>query len=381
MALDRIPGYGRKRFQLDVDFERLHLDVSNPRLPANIQGKSESEVLRALYEDFSLEEIAISMSQNGYFDEEPLVAIPREIPEKLLKAGAYKSPDFKAFVEKKTTHFTVVEGNRRLATIKILLDGNLQRSLGKRSWPELSREVREDLSILPVIIYSAREQVVPYLGVRHITGIKKWEAYAKARYIINMLDTGFRIEDIEQRIGDRQGAGRKSVICYRMLEQAAEEFEYDINKTTGAFSYLILSIGQGPIRRYLGLPSRLKEISLTKPVDTNKLGELKNLLSWLFGDEKHVHAVVDESRDITDYLSAVVSSPEAVKYLEKTRKLQDAYELSDGEETMLKKILAAVNNKLETALGIAHRHKTPEIKAEIEKCYETVKRLFKTATE
>ena len=308
MALDRIPGYGRKRFQLDVDFERLHLDVLNPRLPANKQGKSESEVLRALYEDFSLEEIAISMSQNGYFDEEPLVAIPREVTAKLLKLG-YDSPEFKAFIEKKTTHFTVVEGNRRLAAIKILLDKSLQQTLGKRSWPELGKEVHDDLSNLPVIVYPARDQVVPYLGVRHITGIKKWESYAKARYIINMLDMGFKIQDIEQGIGDQQGAGRRSVICYRMLEQANEEFEYNIEKATDDFSYLILSIGQGSIKRYLGLPRRLAEISLTKPVDTDKLAELKNLLSWLFGEGKHVRAVVDESRDITNFLSAVVSSP------------------------------------------------------------------------
>jgi hypothetical protein len=222
---------------------------------------------------------------------------------------------------------------------------------------------------------------VPYLGVRHITGIKKWDAYAKARYIISMLDQGFEIGDIEQRIGDRQGAGRKNVICYRMLEQAREEFDYDIHKATEDFSFLILSIGQGAIKRYLGLPNKLKDIPLTNPVGTDKLRELKNLLSWLFGEDKRVRPVIDESRDITNYLSAVMSSPEAAKYLEKTRKLQDAYELTDGEETMLKKTLASANNKLEKALGIVHRHKTPEIKAEIKKCYETAKRLLTTAEE
>jgi hypothetical protein len=322
------------------------------------------------------------MSQNGYFDEEPLVAIPNGVPAKLRKSS-YDSPEFKAFIKEKTTHFTVVEGNRRLATIKILLDRSLQKTLGigKRSWPELERDVRDDLSKLPVIVYPSRDQVVPYLGVRHITGIKKWEAYAKARYIIDMLDMDFRIEDIEQRIGDRQGAGRKSVICYKMLEQAQEEFDYDIDSATENFSYLILSIGQGSIKRYLGLPNRLRDISLEKPVETDKMEELKNLLSWLFGEGKHIRAVIAESRDITNFLSAVVSSPEAAKYLERTRKLQDAYELSDGEETMLKKTLASANRSLEKALGIAHRHKTREIKADIENCLETAKRLFKTVNE
>lgn len=381
MALDQIPGYGRVRFQLEVQVDRLHLDPLNPRLPSNIQGKSESEVLKALYDYFNLEELAVSMSQNGYFDEEPLVAIPREVPKELQKAG-YEKKEFEAFIREKNTHFTIVEGNRRLATIKILLDKSLQQALGKRIWPALVREVQEDLSCLPLIVYPERDQVVAYLGVRHITGIKKWDAYSKARYIVSMLNNGLKIEDIEQRMGgDQQGAIRKNVICFRMLEQAHEEFDYDIHQATQDFSFLILSIGQGSIKRFLGLPSKLKEISLEQPIKDKKFKELKNLLSWIFGEGKQVQPVIKESRDITNFLSAVVSSPEATKYLEDTRKLEDAYDLSDGEETMLKKSLARANNSLEKALGIAHRHKTPDVKVEVKKCLDTAQRLHQTVNE
>jgi hypothetical protein len=377
MTNEKIPGYGRKRPQLNIEVDRLHLDELNPRLPETMQGKIEGEVLRTLYEEFSLEEIAISMSQNGYFDEEPLVVIPFNMPDN-IDAG---SEAYRTFIEKDNTHFAVVEGNRRLATIKILLDKAIQKSLGIRSWPELKKDIRDDLSILPVIVYPNRNEVVPYLGVRHITGIKKWDAYAKARYIRSMLDGGLSIEDIEQRIGDKQGSGRKNAICFSMLEQARDELDYDINKATDNFSFLVLSIGQGSIRRYLGLSSKLKDIPLEAPVNSDKLNALKNLLTWLFGEGKSIRPVIDESRDITNFLIHVVSSNEAVEYLKKTGKLQDAYELTDGEETMLKKSLASANTKLEKALGIAHRHKTPDIQVEVKKCRETAEHLFKTVNE
>ncbi len=56
-------------------------------------------------------------------------------------------------------------------------------------------------------------------------------------------------------------------------------------------------------------------------------------------------------------------------------------ELSDGEENMVKKYLANVNRKLESVLGIVHRHKTPDVLADIKKCSETVERLVNVAFE
>ena len=378
MLPTRIPAYGRKRPQLNIEVKRLHLDALNPRLPESIQGQKEQVILKELFEEFSLEEIADSISQNGYFDEEPLVAIPNDLPNKLLSKSEVKKYD--TFIHKNSTHFTVVEGNRRLATIIILLDKVLQRTLGIRSWPNIGKEIRTDISELPVIVYPERQEVIPYLGVRHITGIKKWDAYAKARYIMHMLKSGLAMEEIELRIGDKQGAGRKNVICYKMIEQAHEEFDYDISLATQDFSYLILSMGQSSIRNYLGM-GKLKEISLEEPVASGKIRELRNLLSWLYGEDKHTKSVLAESRDITRYLTHVVKSPEALEYLSKTRRLEDAYDLTDGEETMLKKTLSQAGLKLEKALGIIHRHKRPEIKAEVERCFDTAKRLRKTVNE
>src|SRR5438046_1537927 len=65
-----------------------------------------------------------------------------------------------------------------------------------------------------------RNEVLPYLGVRHITGNKKWDSYAKARYIAAMLEEGHSIDDIVREVGDRSQGVLRNAVSYKVLQQA-----------------------------------------------------------------------------------------------------------------------------------------------------------------
>jgi hypothetical protein len=369
----------RRNPQLNIKIEKLFLDKDNPRLPENVQGQKEAELLKALYKGFNLDELIDSMRQNGYFDEEPLVVIPQDVPSKLSKADV-PSGEFMKFINSDTTTFTVVEGNRRVAAAKILIDPNLRSQLNIKQWQDVLPAIIDDLKLLPAIVYPKRSDVAPYMGVRHIVGIQKWDSYAKARYVAKLIDQGKTISEVETQIADSQGSVRKNYISYRLLQQAKDEFDYDTTAAEDDFSLLILAIGQGKIKRYLGLPTSIKETDTKAPIPKENIDNLKNFMSWLFGDERN-KPVIKESRDITSYLSHVVESPEALKYLERTRNLLEAYDLSDGEEQMVLRYLAGANGKLQTVLGLVHRHKTEEVVSEVEKCNDTVKQLLKTVKE
>jgi hypothetical protein len=372
-----IAGVGRKRPQIDIPVDRLHLDPQNPRLPLESQGAKESELLRVLYTDFNLDELADSMARNGYFDEEPLVAIPTNIAVSLVRGGTATPPrqDYLDFINDTSTHFIVVEGNRRLATAKMLLEEALRVRLNIRSWPSLGRTVADDLRVLPAIVYPTRDEVVPYMGVRHIVGIQKWDIYARARYIAKMVEEKkLTLEGIQEQIGDRQNSARKNYVCYKVLQQVQDEFDFDTRTAQSQFSLLLLSLGQGGIKRFLGLPPKWSDIRIDHPIAKKYMPNLKKLYIWMYG-EGDKKPVIEESRDITRYLSSVVESEEAVAYLERTGRLQDSYDLSDGEEKMLLKYLVNANAKLSTALGVAHRHKTDEVKQEVSKCAQTVSEL------
>lgn len=391
MATSNAAGIGRKKPQLDILIGRLELDPKNPRLSEEAQGSSQDELITHLFDNFELDEIAESMAKNGYFDEEPLVVIPKNLPKK-LQSKAYRltadgAKEYQTFIEDDNTEFVVAEGNRRLATAKLLHDANLRTRLKRaKSWPNPLAEVLEDISQLPAIVYAERIDVLPYLGVRHITGNKKWDSYAKARYIAEMIQAGKSVEDVEQDVGDKGQAVRKSAISYNLLRVARDEMSYDITKAKEDFSLLLLALGQKGVKHFLGWKKpdgeklktlSLSEIDLIHPVADAYQDKLRLLLEFLYGD-KNKKSAISESRDITNYLSVVLGSETATKHLIKTRNLVDAYELTDGEEVLVQKLLQQANTKLERALGIAHRHPTEDVIAEAGKCLQTSRHLVKS---
>lgn len=375
---NKISGIGRKRPQLNIDVNNLHLDPLNPRLPEDIQGEKEEEICRALYRFFDIEELAFSMAENGYFDEEPLVAIPLNLPSKfegLDYTLLSENKEYEDFIKDPNTQFVVVEGNRRLSTIKLLLSDELKNKLKIRSFPIISDEVKDDIAVLPVIIYPNRTEVLPYLGVRHISGIKKWEPYAKARYVAKMVENGLTIDDIQKQVGDRNNSARKIYLCYQLIEVAKYEFDLDTNKAENFFSYLMLASGQGSIKDYLGIEKRLQDINLNKPIPDEKLQHLKNIFSWLFGEGKERLPVIKESRDITEKLSPVLKNPIATQFLLDTRDLSEAYERSDGEEDLLKKYLVKANSLLSKSLGFINRSNLESINDDILRLQETIENI------
>ena len=151
-----------------------------------------------------------------------------------------------------------------------------------------------------------------------------------------------------------------------------KEVQGSIEKAKNLFSYLLLALGQGPIKEYIGLEN-LNNIDFKNPIKKNKIKNLIELFSILFGAQNEKTGLIRESRDITKYLSPILRNKESTNYLINYRNLYDAYERSDGDEELLLKNLNVVNRKLESSLGIIHRHKNNKIiKDEVSKCNETI---------
>jgi len=373
-------GTGRKRPLLNIKIQNLLLDPENPRLPQDVQGKSQNDIVYALYKFFDTEELAYSMNENGYFDEEPLVAVPENLPlefEGVSYEDLRENKKYIEFINNSETKFIVLEGNRRLSTIKLLLDDTLRNELKIKSFPTPESHIKDDLQIIPVIIYPERKQVLPYLGVRHISGIKKWEPYAKARYVANMVKAGHSIDDIQKQVGDRTNSARKIYLSYQLIEAVKDEFDIDTTKAENLFSYLLLATGQGGVKDFIGLPKRLDNVDLDNPIPNDKLENLKDLFSWLFGEKENEKLpVIQESRDITSKLSPVLRKEHAVQILKETRNLDDAYEMSDGEDELLKKNLSKANRLLAISLGLFNESNKELVIDDIKKIKETLDKIL-----
>ena len=383
-----VAGLGRKRPQLNIPIELLDLDNTNPRLSRGSLNSTQLDLLQTLYEEFDVEELAYSMAENGYFDEEPIVVISKNIPKTFKFASDIErqQKDLQNLVDEKKIRFTVVEGNRRTATLKILLDGELRKKLKVPiDFPQpASVEIINDLKIIPAIFYLKQDDISAYLGVRHIAGLLKWEAYAKAVFLANRIERGLKNRSIEESIAEvqRQTADRSDVIkkqylCYQVLKIAESDLNFDTKDIKDRFSLITVALNSPSIRDFIGVES-YKNIDFTKRiVPKNKLEKLEKLLTWIYGNGKDKQAILSDSRKITSRLSPILADKEATDYLIKYGNLEEAYERSGGEKTFLmKKINDAIKN-LQNALTIAYKYRTADIENLTIECIAVANELKK----
>lgn len=320
------------------------LDPKNPRIVVEPDASQEA-LTSYLYERESLDELVMSFVENGYFPEEPLVAVR----------------------DRESSKYVVVEGNRRLATLKLLLDSSLRGTLGVTGWPELTEEQRIRLDPVPVVVHTNRTKVLPFLGFRHITGAKKWGPFQKARFVAQLVDENFDLATIEELIGDSTQAVKKLYQQFTVFEQIRLETELDTEPIRQRFSLMEVALGQRPIKNHLGLPRGLPTGKDPNPVPEENLDKLAEVVEWVFGSRVRA-PVVTESRDISQRLAKVLASEEAIERLRETRDLDLAYELTDGEQVSLERNLKRAELILRDAAGLVPLYvDAPEIRLAVDR--------------
>jgi ParB-like chromosome segregation protein Spo0J len=138
-------------------------------LPESLD-RSQEAMIDYIAASTSIEELMEAIAENDFFPGEPLIVVP---------------------VEKGSDQYYVLEGNRRLTTVKLLNDPKECSNPGERMH-NISTVARYKPKELPVVIRESRSEVLPYLGFRHITGVKQWEPLVKARYIEQLFDLSNR---------------------------------------------------------------------------------------------------------------------------------------------------------------------------------------------
>ena len=157
----------------------LVFDRRNPRLFEYdvTPQSSEADVIKVLWEVMDVRELVLSIEASGFFFHEPII------------------------VSQESGKNVVIEGNRRLAAVRLLTDPKLADTL-KIKVPKLTQKAKNELDELPVIV-DTRESAWRYLGFKHVNGPAKWSSYGKSQYIANVHQSyGISLENIARQIGD-----------------------------------------------------------------------------------------------------------------------------------------------------------------------------------
>ena len=300
-----------------VPVARLRLDRSNPRLVGEGAEASDEWIIAHLYRSAELDELLQSISENGYLDIEPLVVLPESDGETL----------------------TVLEGNRRLATLRLLREPEVVSRIASRERlrikpPEVEESLRPTLDQVSVYPVASRERARAFIGFKHMKGPAKWDAYRKARFATDWYRARGADESALERIatalGDRHDMARRMVSAIYVLEQAEREGLFDIEDRGTpkfAFSHLYAALSRSQYTEYLGLGSGwLRHEPMPNPVPGERLDELRRVLVWLYGSKSdEVRPVVEMMNPDIRRLGEVLAVAQARDVLEQTGDLDRAH--------------------------------------------------------
>lgn len=223
----------------------LRLDRENPRLLGENVHASDNRIIAQLYRAAELDELLQSISANGYLDIQPLIVM----------------------LDSSGDRFVVLEGNRRLAALRLLREEKLAAQIAasenlRITVPPIDDSLRSTFDEVSVYRVSSREQARSFTGFKHINGPAKWDSYAKAKFAADWYEEGrsegVSLEDIAKAIGDRHDTIKRMVSAIYVLDQAKKESQFDIkdrNTTKFNFSHLYTALSRSQYTDFLELIS------------------------------------------------------------------------------------------------------------------------------
>lgn len=287
----------------EVEVRDLLFDPRNPRLPLNKRDAEDEKVLEHFILKENLFELIASIGEQGYVDIEPVIV-----------------------VEAENGKYTVVEGNRRLAALKLLANPKLA-PIKRTTVQELVDTATHHPTKIPVLVYTNRDAVLDYLGFRHITGVDEWDSLAKARYLEELFSFHNRtrpesaselFKRIARIIGSRADYVQKLIHGYWMYENIRDESYYGIkglDDDNFEFSLLTTALSYSNLSQFVNI-----QVADGKP--TYEKSRLQELTEWLFKESDQGRRV-PESRDLKT-LSAVVADEKALAVFRSGKPLAEA---------------------------------------------------------
>ncbi|HEX8444596.1 MAG TPA: hypothetical protein VF631_13215 [Allosphingosinicella sp.] len=284
-----------------IDIDNLLLDPQNPRIGRRnrLQPKSQDALLKLMI-PWTLDELVDSfLKAGGFWTQDALIAIT--------------SSD-------ETGKLVVVEGNRRLAALKLMrsaVRGEIEppKWLRERLSGTNVKEDAEFFTSVPYLMAETREDVDAYLGFRHVSGIKEWAPTEKAEFMTRLIDEeNSTFRDVAKQIGTRADIVKQNYVAYKILLQMENELDpEEWQEVEEKFSVLFLSLRSAGVRHFLGIDLRNLNEGTHDPIPESHRGNVREYIAWLFGTKKS-GPLVKDSRHV-DRFGEILAEPKAVEYL------------------------------------------------------------------
>ena len=317
----------------NIEHKELTLDRHNPRFGLS-EAIDDEDALRILAETADLEELLNSISERGFENFEPIVAT------------------------KQNGKIIVLEGNRRVAAVKLLHNPELiVKNALKRKIPNLHPEKLSTCQKLPTIVVADRDKAAGYIGFKHVNGPARWSSLAKARFGVIFYERlsdyqtpQKRMQSLTKRLGDSRGLILRLLVAYKIVQQCIDlgYFEkLNVNEKSIEFSHLYTLISNPDSRKFIGLPSAplSEDLIRDNPIPRSHTNELFEVLKWLFGK----NSVIKSQSTDRPRLQKVLANPKAIEELRLTGNLDSAETVAGLKSEEWLKHLANISKSMRRA--------------------------------
>jgi hypothetical protein len=332
---------------IPIAVKDLHLDPDNPRLPERLKNASEKDVLNWMLTDATLVDLMASIAENGFFNGEPI----------LIVAENGKN--------------VVVEGNRRLASIKLLDNPELATES-----PRTLKAISDTANIknhIPEEIWvyqcASRNDVQNYLGFRHVSGVKQWPLISKARYLYDLFIKKNRFEyevykEIAREIGSKGNYVRKLLLGYQAFQLIKNKNWFGMGEYLNEESF-DLSLISEVINSYSAVASYMNiDINHDQPFESVEIAKLEEVTKWLYQITENGSTRIGDNRNLR-LLNKVLQNDEAKKaFIDDKKSIKEAAELTDLSDDNIRFYLNQANSNMLEAQKLVHKAKMPTKKDE-----------------
>jgi hypothetical protein len=257
---------------INVTLDQLLLDPNNPRFAE--QGQINESVPETRIAEDRIQRDALERMKAIRFDVAELrdtIKAVGYLPVDRIVVRSWGRINGKESLSNK---FVVIEGNRRIAALKWLIQ------LHETGRETLTDDQIRNFTHIPALILDEERApesvrlVIP--GLRHVSGIKEWGAYQKARAVYTLRQSGEHPRIVAQSLGLSTQAANQLWRSYLALEQMRNDEEFGEFVEPNMYSYFEEIMKKPNVRSWLGWNDT--EERFTDDIHT------KELYGWMIGE-------------------------------------------------------------------------------------------------
>ncbi|MCI0560931.1 MAG: hypothetical protein MN733_20795 [Nitrososphaera sp.] len=226
----------------------------------------------------------------------------------------------------RTDKYVVIEGNRRIAAVKWILEDHT-------AGVAIPKLTMDSITQLPVVIVEEDEPDEVFraslMGIRHVSGIKQWGGYQRAKLVAHMRDSlTLGTAEVAERLGMGAHEVNRRYRAYKALRQMQEDEEFGVHALPGMYAVFHEAVSLPAVKEWLHWNEN--EAKFCNP---EALSQFYELITPREDDEgKRVEAKITSYSQVRE-LRAILEKAEAKRVLlDPSRTFHDAIGIAKQEE-------------------------------------------------